>query len=115
MCGRRHRRALSKKPPSFSFNAYDSTVVSNSLFHPHSIYGTTDEQHTFIIRGETCKGDLKMLYWALVFLLVAIVAGALGFGGIAGAAGGIAHIIFYVFLVLLLVSLIMHFARGSAP
>ena len=53
-----------------------------------------------------------MLYWALVFLLVAIVAGALGFGGIAGAAGGIAHIIFYVFLVLLLVSLIMHFAKA---
>ncbi|TIV45110.1 MAG: DUF1328 domain-containing protein, partial [Mesorhizobium sp.] len=25
-----------------------------------------------------------MLYWALVFLVVAIIAGALGFGGIAG-------------------------------
>jgi uncharacterized membrane protein YtjA (UPF0391 family) len=59
--------------------------------------------------------EATMLYWALVFLVIALIAGALGFGGIAGAAGGIAHIIFYVFLVLLLVSLIMHFARGSAP
>ena len=41
-----------------------------------------------------------MLYWALVFLVIALIAGALGFGGIAGAARGIAHIIFYVFLVL---------------
>ena len=59
--------------------------------------------------------EATMLYWALVFLVIALIAGALGFGGIAGAAGSIAHIIFYVFLVLLLVSLIMHFARGSAP
>jgi Protein of unknown function (DUF1328) len=27
-----------------------------------------------------------MLYWALVFLIVALVAAALGFGGIAGAS-----------------------------
>jgi uncharacterized membrane protein YtjA (UPF0391 family) len=30
-----------------------------------------------------------MLYWALVFLIVALVAAALGFGGIAGASAGI--------------------------
>ena len=34
-----------------------------------------------------------MLYRALVFLLVAIVAGALGFGGIAGASAGIAQVL----------------------
>ena len=27
-----------------------------------------------------------MLYWALIFFVVAVVAGVLGFGGIAGAA-----------------------------
>ena len=32
-----------------------------------------------------------MLYWALVFLVVAIIAGALGFGGIAGTSAGIAR------------------------
>ena len=53
-----------------------------------------------------------MLYWALVFLIVALVAAALGFGGIAGASAGIAKILFFIFLVLLLVSLVTHFTRG---
>ena len=54
-----------------------------------------------------------MLYWALIFLLSAIVAGALGFGGVAGASAGIAQILFVVFLVLLVGSLIMHFMRRA--
>lgn len=53
-----------------------------------------------------------MLYYALVFFVVAIVAGLLGFGAIAFAAAGIAKILFYVFLVLFLVSLITHMGRG---
>jgi uncharacterized membrane protein YtjA (UPF0391 family) len=59
------------------------------------------------------KGEATMLYWALVFLIVALVAAALGFGGIAGASAGIAKILFFVFLILLLVSLVTHFTRGS--
>jgi uncharacterized membrane protein YtjA (UPF0391 family) len=47
-----------------------------------------------------------MLYYALVFLVVALIAGALGFGGIAGASVGIAKILFFVFIVLFLLSLI---------
>ena len=48
-----------------------------------------------------------MLYWALMFLVVALIAAAFGFGGIAGAAAGIAKILFFVFLVLFIGSLIM--------
>jgi uncharacterized membrane protein YtjA (UPF0391 family) len=56
-----------------------------------------------------------MLYWALAFLLIALVAGVLGFGGIAAASAGIAKILFFIFLVLFLIGLIMHFGRrGSA-
>jgi uncharacterized membrane protein YtjA (UPF0391 family) len=47
-----------------------------------------------------------MLYYTLVFLIVALIAGVLGFGGIAGAAAGIAKILFFVFLVLFVLSLI---------
>ena len=47
-----------------------------------------------------------MLYWALVFFIVAIIAGILGFGVIAGAATDVARVLFFVFLVLLVVSLI---------
>jgi uncharacterized membrane protein YtjA (UPF0391 family) len=52
------------------------------------------------------QGRSQMLYYALLFLVVAIVAGALGFGGIAGASVGIAKILFVVFLVLFLASLV---------
>jgi len=54
-----------------------------------------------------------MLRYALIFLLIAIIAGVLGFGGIAFAAAGIAKILFGVFLVLFLVGLIMHLGRGG--
>lgn len=47
-----------------------------------------------------------MLYWALVFLVVALVAALFGFTGIYQAAAGIAQILFFVFLVLFIVSLI---------
>jgi uncharacterized membrane protein YtjA (UPF0391 family) len=55
-----------------------------------------------------------MLYYALMFLLVALIAGALGFGVVAFAAAEIARIVFFVFIVLFLVGLISHlFGRTS--
>lgn len=57
-----------------------------------------------------------MLYYALMFLLIALIAGALGFGVVAFAAAEIARIVFFVFVVLFLVSLISHvMQRTSAP
>jgi uncharacterized membrane protein YtjA (UPF0391 family) len=56
-----------------------------------------------------------MLYWAVVFLVVAIIAGLFGFGGIASASADIAQILFFIFLVLLVISLIMYFVRGRRP
>jgi uncharacterized membrane protein YtjA (UPF0391 family) len=40
-----------------------------------------------------------MLRWAVIFLVVALVAALLGFGGIAGAAAGIAKFLFVAFLI----------------
>ena len=48
-----------------------------------------------------------MLRWALVFLMVAIVAGIFGFAGVMVASAGIAKLLFYVFLVLFVISLAM--------
>jgi uncharacterized membrane protein YtjA (UPF0391 family) len=45
-----------------------------------------------------------MLYYAITFLIVAIIAGILGFGVIAGTAAMIARFLFVVFLVLFLAS-----------
>ena len=48
-----------------------------------------------------------MLKWALVFLIVAIVAALLGFGGVAGMSMEIAWILFIVGLVIAAVLFIM--------
>lgn len=54
-----------------------------------------------------------MLRWALIFFVVALVAGIFGFGGIYTAGIGIAKILFFLFLVLFVVSLIAGMAgRG---
>ncbi|NKI36201.1 DUF1328 domain-containing protein [Wenzhouxiangella sp. XN79A] len=44
-----------------------------------------------------------MLGWALVFLVVGLIAGVLGFSGIAGAATQIAWILFVVGIVLAII------------
>lgn len=47
-----------------------------------------------------------MLGWALLFLVVGLIAGVLGFTGIAGVATNIAWILFVVGLVLAVIFLI---------
>ena len=47
-----------------------------------------------------------MLGWALMFLVIALVAGAFGFRGVAGMATGFAKLLFFVFLVLFVLTLI---------
>ena len=54
-----------------------------------------------------------MLYWALMFLLIAILAAVFGFTGISLLAGGVAKILFFVFIVLFVVSLIAHVSRRA--
>jgi uncharacterized membrane protein YtjA (UPF0391 family) len=48
-----------------------------------------------------------MLRWAIVFLVVALIAALFGFTDLAAGATGIARILFFVFLVLFVISLIM--------
>jgi uncharacterized membrane protein YtjA (UPF0391 family) len=48
-----------------------------------------------------------MLYWAFVFLIIALVAGAFGLGGVAGMAAGIARVLFGIFVVLFLIGLVL--------
>jgi uncharacterized membrane protein YtjA (UPF0391 family) len=53
-----------------------------------------------------------MLYWALMFLLVAIVAALFGFTGIAVAAASIAKLLFFIFLLLFVITFATHLTRG---
>lgn len=48
-----------------------------------------------------------MLRWAVLFAILAIVAGVLGFGGLAGDFAYITKILLFVFVVLFLLSLVL--------
>jgi uncharacterized membrane protein YtjA (UPF0391 family) len=52
-----------------------------------------------------------MLYWAGVFLVLALVASLFGFGLVAGTAVEFAKILFVVFFVLFLISLVTGIRR----
>ncbi len=54
-----------------------------------------------------------MLRWAVLFLVIAIIAAIFGFGGIAGDAVWIAKILAFIFVILFVVSLIL--GRGAPP
>jgi len=53
----------------------------------------------------------NLLHWAVVFLVVALVAALLGFGGVAGTAMEGARLLFWVALVFLVVSLVVGLMR----
>lgn len=53
-----------------------------------------------------------MLRWALIFLVVAVIAYALGMGGVAGLSMDIAQILAIVFVVLAVGSFLLHMFRG---
>jgi len=55
-----------------------------------------------------------MLKWALIFLVVSLIAGALGFTGVATGAARISKILFGVFLAIFLVLLVMALLAGEA-
>ena len=48
-----------------------------------------------------------MLRWAIVFLVLGLIAGALGFTAIAGASIAIAKFLFFIFLAIFVVLLIL--------
>ena len=48
-----------------------------------------------------------MLRWALIFLVLGIIAAAFGFTGIAGASVGIAKVLFFLFLTIFAVMFIL--------
>jgi uncharacterized membrane protein YtjA (UPF0391 family) len=54
-----------------------------------------------------------MLRWALIFLVLGLVAALFGFTSIAGAAIGIAKILFYVFLALFVIALLVGMTAGG--
>ncbi|MEZ0169433.1 DUF1328 domain-containing protein [Microvirga sp. TS319] len=54
-----------------------------------------------------------MLKWALIFLVVSLIAGALGFTGVASGAKTIAKILFGLFLLVFIILLLLAWSAGQ--
>lgn len=55
----------------------------------------------------------NLLHWAIIFLVVAIVAALLGFGGVAGTAMEGAKIVFWVAIVVAVISFAVSLLRKA--
>jgi len=63
---------------------------------------------------QSFRKDLLRLRWAIIFLVVALVAAVLGFGGIANFSFEIAKFVAVIAIILFVVSLIMGGMRGRS-
>ena len=50
---------------------------------------------------------MSILRWAIIMLLVSLVAALFGFTDLAAASADVAHVLFYIFLVIFLVLLVL--------
>ncbi|MEM8824458.1 MAG: DUF1328 domain-containing protein [Pseudomonadota bacterium] len=55
-----------------------------------------------------------MLYWAIMFFVIALIAAVFGFGGIASASAGIAQFLFVLFAVLFAATLVLRLVRNRS-
>ena len=55
----------------------------------------------------------NLIYYAIIFLVIALIAAAVGFGGVAGVAMEAARLLFWVFIALFVVSLIAGVLRRA--
>ena len=53
----------------------------------------------------------SLLHYAIIFLVVALIAAAVGFGGVAGVAMEGARLLFWIFIVLFVISLVASMVR----
>jgi uncharacterized membrane protein YtjA (UPF0391 family) len=55
----------------------------------------------------------NLLHWAIIFLVVALVAALLGFGGVAGTAMEGAKLLFWVAIILAVVAFVISLVHKS--
>jgi uncharacterized membrane protein YtjA (UPF0391 family) len=53
---------------------------------------------------------MSILKWALIFLVISLVAALFGFTGISEASADIARVLFYIFVIIFLILLILGFS-----
>jgi uncharacterized membrane protein YtjA (UPF0391 family) len=93
----------------------ESVLIASARWHAACIGSSADRRVAQPVPRATAGAPIKerdMLTWTLIFLVVALLAGALGFSRVAGTATSIAKVLFVVFLILFLGSLIFGGLRG---
>jgi uncharacterized membrane protein YtjA (UPF0391 family) len=53
----------------------------------------------------------NLLHYAIIFLVIALIAAAVGFGGVAGVAMEGTRLLFWIFIMLFVVSLVVGLIR----
>jgi uncharacterized membrane protein YtjA (UPF0391 family) len=56
---------------------------------------------------------MNLLWWAVIALIIAIIAGALGFTGVSRGAATISKVLFGIFLIIAVVIFILALAGGA--
>jgi uncharacterized membrane protein YtjA (UPF0391 family) len=79
----------------------------------HNIAGQIGVGVDFLARRP--KRRRSMLQLALLFLIVALIAGVLGLSGVAWLSSNIAWTLFVIFLILFVISLAAGALRGRPP
>lgn len=54
-----------------------------------------------------------LIWWAIVFFIISLVAGLFGFTTIAGAASQVAKVLFFIFVTLFLIALAWRLFYGA--
>jgi uncharacterized membrane protein YtjA (UPF0391 family) len=114
------RRCRPVKPSAKLLNGKAADLVSGLS----SCGVTADQAEQFRLLGVVTQkmalaitGDREsvMLKAAVVFLVIALIAGVFGFGGIASASAGMAKVVFGIFIILFLISALFGALKGRAP
>jgi len=105
---RHSRKRLGKGPvsPKLTRNRDLSSSVAFARAETLGARGLRVAKLTEVLMG-------NLLHYALVFLVVALVAAAVGFGGVAGFAMEAARLLFWVFIVLFVLSLVAGLVRRT--
>lgn len=93
------------------------TVLQSAEYRLHWIRSALSRDYRWFAERWIAELTFRrklMLYWTLVFLVIALIAGVLGFTGVAVAAAGIAKLVFFIFIVLFLISLVSHLGRRGS-
>ena len=80
------------------------TISAECAVEPTALRSVTGE------RDDT----MSLLKWALIMLIVSLVAALFGFTDLAAASADVARVLFYIFLVIFLVLLVLGLAGARA-